>query len=365
MDYTGFGGGITKNETSKYDVSSLTYPDDLFSQDSADRYGNSWAMFNVNVQSISSMESSNPTVELDTQELAKSRIVQTVNRESARQDSVGGATAKASAAAGGLSIFKDVVSGGSPSVDGAADSLAKGLKVATATSFFAGAPLFAAGQATRNTKRLKAAIQLPMPNMLLTNYVLNWGTTDTMMWDLMQRGFNTVGDSLISSSDKYRGNKDLAAGAVLGISKFMDMGAISVASGLAANTKMEQIFQGVNFRSFALDYHFFPRDEREAQIIRNIVYMFKYHAAPEFLDNYTRMNFVYPSEFDISFFTNQGFENEYVNRIASCILNQVTVNYTPTNVWASHDKGIPAMIRMTLQFTELGILTKDAISKGY
>tara|TARA_R110002073_G_scaffold6313_1_gene37498 strand:+ start:29 stop:301 length:273 start_codon:yes stop_codon:yes gene_type:complete len=75
-----------------------------------------------------------------------------------------------------------------------------------------------------------------------------------------------------------------------------------------------------------------------------------------------------PSEFDIHYMfkgpNGQGLENDYFNRIATCVLVSVDVNYTPNGV-RSFEDGSPTQIQMGLTFRETEILTKEKINQGY
>ena len=59
-----------------------------------------------------------------------------------------------------------------------------------------------------------------------------------------------------------------------------------------------------------------------------------------------------------------GRENDYFNRITTCVLTSVDVNYTPSGV-RSFEDGAPTQIQMGLTFRETEILTKEKINQGY
>ena len=62
---------------------------------------------------------------------------------------------------------------------------------------------------------------------------------------------------------------------------------------------------------------------------------------------------------------NLGFEeNNYYNRVATCVLQNCEVNYTPTGVKSFEDGG-PTQTTMSLTFKETELLTKDLIAEGY
>ena len=75
-----------------------------------------------------------------------------------------------------------------------------------------------------------------------------------------------------------------------------------------------------------------------------------------------------PSEFDIHYMyiakdgTNS--ENDYYNKISTCVLTNVSTNYTPNGVRSFSD-GAPTQITMSLTFKETTTLTKDRINQSY
>jgi hypothetical protein len=89
--------------------------------------------------------------------------------------------------------------------------------------------------------------------------------------------------------------------------------------------------------------------------------------APELQGGQSRF-LTLPSEFDIHYMyqskTGIATENDYYNRIGTCVLEDCKVNYTPDGVKSFKD-GSPTKITMALTFKETEILTKEKIGKGY
>jgi len=89
--------------------------------------------------------------------------------------------------------------------------------------------------------------------------------------------------------------------------------------------------------------------------------------APELQGGQSRF-LTLPSEFDIHYMyigkdgTNS--ENDYYNKIATCVLTTCDVDYTPGAVKSFAD-GAPTQITMNLTFKETETLTKDKVNKGY
>ena len=57
-------------------------------------------------------------------------------------------------------------------------------------------------------------------------------------------------------------------------------------------------------------------------------------------------------------------ENSFYNKIATCVLQSVNVDYTPGSV-TSHADGSPVQIKMALNFLETEMITKDHVKAGY
>jgi hypothetical protein len=209
---------------------------------------------------------------------------------------------------------------------------------------------------------------------LNVNYKTNWGETDTANAQALMAagssGINAVGEAFAGNKEAAKKNLSdaLGTGAEAAVAnKFLGKdskygGLISAATGTAANPKKEQTFQGVDFRTFTFDYQFYPRDEAEAQNVLNIIYEFKYHMHPEFK---SELNYVwiYPSEFDIIYYTG-GQENKNLHKHTSCILESMSVNYTPNGNFSVFANGMPTQINLSLSFKELQLASKETIGQS-
>jgi hypothetical protein len=213
-------------------------------------------------------------------------------------------------------------------------------------------------------KRLDTAIALHMPNSVKTNYGVNWGeSTDEEMRgkDFVVQSALKVGESKsfgdgVNNTAKVVKNalQNTAAGT---FGKYIQKSA-RVTQG---NSKQEQVFDGVQFRTFDFSYTFFPRSKTEAENILNIIRMLRYHMLPEFLDEMSFM-YIYPSEFNIKYYSN-GTENQYIEKLSTCVLKSLDVDYTPNgqlNTFAPDAKGaMPTQINVSMQFQELSKPTKE------
>ena len=151
--------------------------------------------------------------------------------------------------------------------------------------------------------------------------------------------------------------------------------------GRAANPYLEVLFQGPELRTFSYDFTFAPRDELEQEEVRKIIQLFRFHQAPEHRSDHS-LFLGLPSEFDIHYMYQpagpqgvgqaeiaqgrgmEAYENPFYNKIATCVLQNVSVDYTPGKV-ASHQQGAPVLIKMSLQFMETEMITKKHVEMGY
>ena len=139
------------------------------------------------------------------------------------------------------------------------------------------------------------------------------------------------------------------------------------AFGEADNPYMEVLFDSMQLRTFTYNFQFAPRNEQESYEVQKIIQLFRFHMAPELRPGVNRYLGI-PSTFDIHymFLSSAGVasENNFYNRIATCVLQDCSVNYTPTGVKSFEDGG-PTQTTMKLSFKEIELLTKDKIGEGY
>ena len=147
-------------------------------------------------------------------------------------------------------------------------------------------------------------------------------------------------------------------------------GAIPLANkvfGRADNPFVEVFFNSMNVRTFQYNFNFAPRNEEETMEIQQIIQLFRFHMAPELQERNSRY-LTLPSEFDIHYMykaaDGNSYENDYYNRIGTCVLENVATNYTPNGVKSFGD-GAPTQITMSLTFRETEVLTKAKINQGY
>ena len=131
------------------------------------------------------------------------------------------------------------------------------------------------------------------------------------------------------------------------------------------------MFEGVGRRSFSYTFSFLPKSVQEARLVEDIIYHFKFHAMPKYSNPTTRREMNIPGTFDIRYMY-KGNQNSFINKVSECFLTNVAVEYGADRFTAYEEttgkrgKGSPPQkSKLTLQFTELEVLSQDHIKIGH
>tara|TARA_Y100000310_G_C19944553_1_gene474077 strand:- start:120 stop:473 length:354 start_codon:yes stop_codon:yes gene_type:complete len=115
-----------------------------------------------------------------------------------------------------------------------------------------------------------------------------------------------------------------------------------------------------------------PKSEKEANEVRNIVTAFKMNMLPETVANlddqgFTGKNLKIPNTFDIKYMF-VGRENQYLNKISTCVVESMNVSYGGTRYKTfdgNEDGAPPVETTITLNFTEMELITKERAQEGF
>ena len=135
-------------------------------------------------------------------------------------------------------------------------------------------------------------------------------------------------------------------------------------AGKPINPGVEVLYQTTDRRSFNFSFLLAPSSEKESNELQNIIYQLRRHAAPKLSSATGGMTMQAPSEFAIKFFHNNQ-ENDNIPKIRRCILNRVTVQYTPSGEWSTFSNGHPVAVMLMLDFQELEIIHRDFVDQGF
>jgi hypothetical protein len=233
------------------------------------------------------------------------------------------------------------------------------------------------------TQRLATTIALYMPPAVQVQYDVKYADKEIGTLAALGAGaiaaFNAgsgtadvltkITDSLTGDTAK-EGLKNLANSALDTIAP----GALALSqlqSGSVITPRMEMMFEGVGRRTFSYTFAFLPKSVQEARIVEDIIYHFKFYMMPKYSNPTTRREMDIPGTFDIQYMY-KGNQNSFINKVSTCFLNSVQVEYGADRFTAYEEttgnrgKGSPPQkSKITLQFTELEVLSQDHIKEGF
>ena len=229
------------------------------------------------------------------------------------------------------------------------------------------------------TKRLKTAIAMYMPASVQVTYGANY--TDTEIGYLTEAALNAF-NSAKSGDVKGAINEitGVAPEIANGLERFM-LGTIGAIPGFAGtkeafeakegaiiSDRLELAFKGINKRVFQYTFKMIPKNEREAEMIRKIVFAFKANMLPEFVGgNRAGRRLVVPNTFDIQYMY-AGKTNEFLHHISTCVLENMNVSYGGDRYKtfdATADGAPPVETSVTLNFKEMELITRERVFEGF
>ena len=232
------------------------------------------------------------------------------------------------------------------------------------------------------TRRITDSVALYLPPNVQDSTVAAYNTDATgalgfaaaggmdILRKFNQNDMAGASSALINLAKGFLGNTALKAGAEaadLFSGGSGGAGLINKFFSQADNPYLEVLFDKMNLRNFSYTFTLAPKNTDERDDIQRIIQLFRFHMSPEVISENNRFLRL-PSEFDIHYMyqhkSGQASENDYYNKIATCVMTECDVNYTPDGV-NSFDDGSPTKMTMKLSFTELEMLTKEKVNEGF
>ena len=212
-------------------------------------------------------------------------------------------------------------------------------------------------------KRKVATISLYIPDTLNFTYASSYGNLSLM--DVAKEVAGAAEDGSKSKNPIISRLSKAGKYASLGLSASTSKASklLLATQGLAINPQQQLLFDGIDFRTYQMAFTFTPYSREEAETVKEIIKLFKYHAAPEITTGGAGMFFIPPSTFDLTFLLN-GAENKNINKVAESVIESIDVNYSP-NGWAAHSDGAPIQTTLTINFKEIELIDKTKIQAGY
>ena len=129
--------------------------------------------------------------------------------------------------------------------------------------------------------------------------------------------------------------------------------ALSTLTGVTANPFQVVLFKSPDFRSHTFQWKFAPQSAIESDMLRRIIDTFKYHSLPG-ISAAGGVFFSYPEILEINFRPT----DTYLYRFKPCVVDGITVNFTPNSPSFYRTTNAPTAVQITLRVQEIEIWTK-------
>ena len=227
------------------------------------------------------------------------------------------------------------------------------------------------------TTRLDTAISMYMPTNIKVDYGAKYTDTEIGVFSEAVSSMITTNQSVSDIKDTIKNETGQVgeAGIAFGLKGLGEIpgfgGALEtkeMLEGAIFADRMELAFKGIDKRKFSYTFKMLPRSEKEANEVKRIIDMFKFHMLPEMLDRNTRGRLMsYPSTFDIKYMY-MGNDNTYLNKVSECYLESMDVDYGGDR-YKTHEgnaNGAPPIeTTITLQFGEIELITRERAEQGF
>lgn len=209
---------------------------------------------------------------------------------------------------------------------------------------------------TKETDIIRLNIRLPMAQALQSTSANTWSGAET----------NSIGSSVLEAITSKKSIKDTASDIKERAGKAAESAATGTLLGKSAenlrsfntqsvaNNGRMMLFTGTEYRTFSFMHSFSPKNEQESIEVMALIKGLKYWSAPK----YGSAVLTYPSLFNIK------FSKDFGLKLAPCALTNITVNYSPENIWAAHTNGAPIHITLSTTFQETELIFQDSIADG-
>ena len=187
---------------------------------------------------------------------------------------------------------------------------------------------------------------------------------DAGMYYGLQAAEENVGAVVGGAVGNIGGGVGAATGTLVGAAAGQALKGGIAGAGLARNPYMATMYSNPIIRSHSFSWKLIAKSREETDIIRSIIYAFKYHSAPGMKSGKEHF-FDYPEQFDIDF-----HYDKFLYNIGPSVLNSVAVEYHAEGQPLYHDVEIegvsekaPLSITLGLEFSEVSIISKEQIKK--
>lgn len=203
-------------------------------------------------------------------------------------------------------------------------------------------------------------IILPLPVNIASNTNATWEQADAGLMAHMAQGkpaTNTAKDMIAAGlAETDRRAIEMIASGILGSGGSQ---AYQKRVGSLINPAKENYFRGSECRSIQLTFNLIPLNKEDTNIYHDAIVTMQENSVPSVPGNQTGRIMKYPASWHIQF-----KPSKYLPHYKEAVLTNMSMDYSATGKTYLHDGGGPVQINLTLNFTELTILTYEDILGG-
>lgn len=220
-------------------------------------------------------------------------------------------------------------------------------------------------------------IYLPIQSGIVDSISVDWGQGEInpITAQFASLAMGTIVESgrsnPLEAGQKFIGNFSAIADKLLGPNATPDMqklvanyfteqavgtpGLLSRSIGGAINNNLELLFNGPTLRSFTFNFKLTPREPAEAEVIKQIIRVFKKGMSPALSKSGLFLSA--PNVFKLKYiYTDKGNKDEdhpYLNKIKVAALRDFSVSYTPDGNYMTYDGGSMTQYDLSMTFGEI------------
>lgn len=128
--------------------------------------------------------------------------------------------------------------------------------------------------------------------------------------------------------------------------------------GKIPNPYLTYTFKGVDFRTFAFVFKFYPYREQDCEVIDEIIRIMRANSLPRYEEGTAFLG--YPCECNISYKW-RGKDNILLHRFKRAVCSGIDVDYTSQGMFSVMRNGFPSEITLSTKWTEYEIVTRSDV----
>jgi len=231
-------------------------------------------------------------------------------------------------------------------------------------------------QAQTASTVLSNSIALPIPSNLVDSFSLRVNGTELGQLGGMASASASSFQTDLGGKDGFTlnsmgraaqaGLEQAGLGTMIkSVAEKLDTGVIKgleVAGGKAINPHLALSFDGVNLKTHSFEWELAPQTSGESDTLQRIVHKIKRSVLPSYNATTGRSYLDYPNAVDIFFL---GTPSEHLYFFKRALVGQFSANYAGGGEPAFLTGGKPAVVKLSMELTEMDIHTKDDYEESF